>query len=246
MKRLALVFAALVVVLSGCILYPGQHVGPVDQNADNLGGARFAQTQAVQGFDTSSYTLTDEQLEDFRDLLDRYLIDPGDYRTSDTDGCAGGITTRVQMWFHDNGDKEMIIDGCAADEGTFERDATDLFSSIRDGSWTPDGQTSERSIDALTRIEFSQTQAVPDFDSGTYVLDSPDVLQQFRDLLTEHDIVPWEYTAPSTEGCAGGVTTTATLSYDDAEPDQLVIDGCAAPDGSFESDATEFFRQVKG
>jgi hypothetical protein len=125
--------AALPFLLTGCILYPGQHVGPVDQNPGNLGGARFSQQQAVQGFDTSSYTLSDEQADDFRDLLVTHDVDPGGYRTPDTDGCAGGITTRVQMWFHDNGDKEMIIDGCAAPDGSFEQDATAFFSAIREG-----------------------------------------------------------------------------------------------------------------
>lgn len=121
----------LVLALGGC--YPGQHVGPVDQNTDNLMGARFAQSQAVQGFDTSSYTLSADQLEQFRDLLVTHDIDPGDYRTPDTDGCTGGITTRVQMQFSKNGDKEMIIDGCAAPDGSFEQEATDFFSSIRGG-----------------------------------------------------------------------------------------------------------------
>jgi hypothetical protein len=243
MKRL-LLLAPLLLLLSGCILYPGPKFNP-DQNAENLGGARFWQEQAVQGFDTSTYTLSDAQVEQFRDLLDRYLIDPGDYRSPENDGCAGGITTRVQMWFHDNGDKEMIIDGCGAAEDSFELVATDFFSSIRDGSWTSGDEPSERSLDALSRIEFSQFQAVPDFDSGTYVIDSPDVLQQFRDLLQSHDVLPWEYDPPQNDGCTGGVTTKATLSYDDAGQDALIIDGCAAPDGSFEADATEFFRQVR-
>lgn len=129
MKRLLLLLP-LTVLLSGCILYPGQHMGPVDQDADNLGGARFAQQQAVEGFDTSTYSLSDAQLEQFRDLLIAHDVDPGDYDAPDTD-CDGGITTRVQMWFHGNGDREMIIDGCG-DEGSFENEATTFFSAIRE------------------------------------------------------------------------------------------------------------------
>jgi hypothetical protein len=129
MRRL-LLLAPLAVLLSGCILYPGQHIGPVDQDADNLGGARFAQQQAVEGFDTSTYYLSEEQLGEFRDLLVAHDIDPGDYDAPDVD-CDGGITTRVQMWFHDNGDREMIIDGCG-DDGSFENDATTFFSAIRE------------------------------------------------------------------------------------------------------------------
>jgi hypothetical protein len=136
MKRLVLVLGVAVVALTGCVLYPGQVFNP-DQDADNLGGARFAQQQAVPGFDTSSYTLSPDTLEQFRDILIAHDIDPGDYRTPDNDGCTGGITTRVQMWFHDNGDKEMIIDGCAAADGTFEQEATAFFSVIREGE-TPD------------------------------------------------------------------------------------------------------------
>jgi hypothetical protein len=124
--------AVIALGLSGCILYPGQHPNP-DQNAQNLGGARFSQQQAVPGFDTSTYTLTDELVEEFRDLLIAHDIDPDEYRSPDTGGCTGGITTRVQMWFHDNGDREMIIDGCAAEDGTFEQEATAFFSAIRTG-----------------------------------------------------------------------------------------------------------------
>jgi hypothetical protein len=128
MTRLLLLAPALL-LLSGCVLYPGQHPNP-DQNADNLGGARFAQTQAVDGFDTSSYTLSDAQVDEFRDLLVAHDIDPGDYDAPDID-CDGGITTRVQMWFRLNGDKEMILGGCG-DDGSFENDATTFFSAIRE------------------------------------------------------------------------------------------------------------------
>jgi hypothetical protein len=124
--------AAAALSLSGCILYPGQHPNP-DQNAANLGGARFWQVQAVEGFDGSTYTLSDDLVEEFRDLLVEHEVDPDDYRSPDTDGCTGGITTRVQMWFHGNGDREMIIDGCGADDGTFEQEATAFFSAIREG-----------------------------------------------------------------------------------------------------------------
>ena len=131
MKRLALVLTAAVVLLTGCVLYPGQHPNP-DQNADNLGGARFTQQQAVEGFDTSSYTLSDDQVDGFRELLITYDIDPGDYTAPDSAFCPGGITTRVQMWFHGNGDKEMIIGSCA-DDGSFEADATAFFTAVRAG-----------------------------------------------------------------------------------------------------------------
>jgi len=138
MKRVvaATVFVATSLLLTGCV-YPGQHAGPVDQNTGNLGGVRFWQQQAVLGFDTSSYTLSDTQVDGFRDLLDAHEVDPGHYRAPDTEGCTGGVTTRVQMWFHDNGDKEMIIDGCGADDGSFEQQATEFFTAIHDGSDAP-------------------------------------------------------------------------------------------------------------
>jgi hypothetical protein len=135
MRRVALagLLIAVAAALTGCILYPGQHQGPTDQNLDNLMGARFAQEQAVLGFDTSSYTLDDSGLSAFRDLMREHDVDPGDYTTPDTAGCTGGITTRVQLQFEGNGDREMIIDGCAAADGSFEQEATDFFSAIREG-----------------------------------------------------------------------------------------------------------------
>ncbi|HTL40404.1 MAG TPA: hypothetical protein VL294_02895 [Pseudolysinimonas sp.] len=137
MRRLMAVVTAsgaLAVVLTGCIFYPGQHMGPADRSAENIGGVRFWQTQAVPGFDSSEYTLSDDQVDRFRDLLIAHDIDPGDYRTPQNEGCTGGVTTRAQLWFHMGGDKEMIIDGCAAPDGSFEQEATDFFSAIRTGS----------------------------------------------------------------------------------------------------------------
>jgi hypothetical protein len=133
MRRLILV-APLVLLLSGCVLYPGQHIGPTEQTAENLGGVRFWQVQAVEGSDPLSYTLTEDEVEQFRELLVAHDVDPGSYRTPDTGGCTGGVTTRAQLWFHGNGDRELIIDGCGADEGSFEREATDFFTAVRTGA----------------------------------------------------------------------------------------------------------------
>jgi len=235
MKRL-LLLAPLLLLLSGCILYPGQKFNP-DQNAENLGGARFAQQQAVQGFDTSTYTLSDEQLEDFRDLLVMYDIDPGDYRSPEPGGCTGGITTRVQMWFHENGDKEMVIDGCGAPDGSFEQMATDFFSSVRDGTDQAFGN------DMITGVIVRQEFPVSEFKQS-----DPTEVARFVAILDHWDIewnrMIWvELETSWGDSCSGADTYEVSVTYPDGtESGPRKVNGCDLTD-AFEDDATALFAE---
>ncbi|QAY72503.1 hypothetical protein ET445_03255 [Agromyces protaetiae] len=70
---------------------------------------------------------------DFENLLIAHDISLGAYRTPDSGGCVGGITTTVTVSTRTSGDHELWIDGCQAPDGTFEDEATDLFSDYREG-----------------------------------------------------------------------------------------------------------------
>lgn len=229
MRRFLLVCGLLALALTGCVHYPGQDAGPVDQNVDNLGGVRFSQSQAVPGFDTSSYTLSEAQVEAFRDLLLQYSVDPGDYRTPDTHGCTGGITTRAQLWFHDNGDREMIIDGCGATDESFELAATQFFADIRGGTVE---------LGALQRVYFTQ-----DDDDHGYLQEDPAELDRLEALLDEYAVVPGDLNdLYIPDPCTGGIQTIVNLMYS-GEVRDLRIDSCVGDDWS--TAATAFFADWK-
>jgi hypothetical protein len=240
MTRL-LLLAPLVVLLSGCILYPGQHLGPTDQNVDNLMGARFAQQQAVPGFDTSSYTLDDANLREFRELMRAYDIDPDGYDSPDTDGCTGGITTRVQMQFAGNGDREMIIDGCGAEDGTFAADATRFFSRIREGEAPSTFSNAE-----IVSITFSQQQAVDGFDDGEYTQADPDEIARFVATLDSQTwSEPWvdADAAPDDPPCVD-IRTDAKAEYINGQRVGQIIDGCRGPLSAAVTDLFSEWREA--
>ena len=202
--------AAAALLLSGCILYPGQHLGPTEQTAETLGGARFWQEQAVPGFDGSTYTLSEDQVEQFRDLLRAHDVEPGSYRTRDTEGCTGGIRTRAQLWFHGNGDKEMIIDGCGAPEGSFDAEATAFFSAIREGNAPSEFPNAE-----IVALVFSQSQAVEGFDDAERRQDDPAEVARFRELVDAAGLV-WSdigFGQLAGDPCPGSIVTTVHAEY---------------------------------
>lgn len=93
------------------------------------------------------------------------------------------------------------------------------------------------SADTIESVTFSQSQALPDFDDGEYTQDDPAEVQKFVDLLETYDIDPGGYQTPDTGGCAGGISSDVTVEYEKLAA-QFSIDGCAAPDDTFEADAT--------
>lgn len=237
---LAALAASLALVLTGCI-GPFAPIGPMGQHIDNLGGVRFAQSQAVPGFDDSTYTLSDEQVGEFKDLLRTHGIDPGGYTTPDSAGCTGGITTRAQLWFFGGGDNELIIDGCAALEGTFEEEATAFFSAIREGG--PAGDTLPNSD--ITAVTFSQSQAIEGFDTREYTQEAPQQIARFVELLDADGVVWSAGVDPELAGepCPGAITTEITAAYagTDLVVGPVVIGGCS--DVSFADDLTALFAE---
>jgi hypothetical protein len=129
-RRRLLSFAALAagaaLALAGCT--------PAGPGPDRITALVFSQSQAVPDFDTAEYVQNDpDEVARFIELLDEYDIDPATYRTPDTDGCAGGVTTNVMAGYSGTDlATQFSIDGCAADDDTFERDATALFSEWRE------------------------------------------------------------------------------------------------------------------
>src|SRR4051812_24882091 len=105
MRRAAVILASagLVVVLGGC-------VGPMGQDAGNLFSVTFSQSQAIPDFDDTEYQLEGTDVDAFRELLNDFDVDPGDYNSPDTSGCTGGLSTHLDMGFYGGGTREVTID----------------------------------------------------------------------------------------------------------------------------------------
>ncbi|MEO8261567.1 MAG: hypothetical protein ABI566_03270 [Pseudolysinimonas sp.] len=107
------------------------------------------------------------------------------------------------------------------------------------GPFAPIGPMGQ-DVSNLFSITFSQSQAIPDFDDTEYELEGMDV-DAFRDLLTEFDVDPGDYTSPDTAGCTGGLSTTLTMGFYGGGNRTITIDSCGRDDDSFEVHANAFF-----
>ena len=241
MKRAALgaVIASTALLLSGCI----GPFGPIamSKSVDIIYQVDFSQSQAVQGFDDSEYVIEegDPALTSFIALLKGHDIEPWNYRPRDTGGCAGGITTTAHMLYHGAGEDTMVIDGCAAEADTFEAEATTLFSSFREA------QSVEFPNDDIVSLTFSQSQALPDFDTSEHTQDAPQQVARFVSLLDAEGVVWSEGVDPSLLGepCPGSITTQITAHYSgtDVVVGPVEIGGCG--DVAFVDDVTALFSE---
>ena len=234
MRRAAVVFApvGLVVLLSGCI-------GPMGQGVSNLFFVAFSQSQAIPDFDDTVYELEATEVDDFRELLTEFNIDPGDYTSPDTAGCTGGLSTHLDMSFYGGGGREVTIDSCGRDDDSFEVAANAFFTAWRD-THTVDGGLPNDDILYLT---FSQSQAIEGFDDAEYKQRLPVEIRRFRDLLDEYGIQASTYEPPLSESCEGGLTTTVSAEYlNTKELLDLVFDDCTVDDG-FTAAANDLFTE---
>lgn len=96
-------------------------------------------------------------------------------------------------------------------------------------------------IDDIASVEFRQSQAILDFDDGTYVQDDPAEVAQLVDLFREYDVDPASWQGQDT-GCAGNRVTQVTLAYRDSDlATQFSVDSCS--DDPFEQDADALFTR---
>jgi hypothetical protein len=240
MRRIAraAALASFVALLAGCASPTA-----VTKNVDLIYQVEFSQTQAVLGFDDSTYTFTegDEALTSFTQLLTDHDVEPWTYRTPDTSGCTGGITTTVHLMYHGAGDDDITIDGCAAEPGSFEADATAFFSQYREAQHAQGGFANS-DIVALT---FSQEQAIPDFDNSEHTQDDPQQVARFVQLLDASGVV-WSEGIPdalAAAPCPGSITTRITAHYrgTDVVVGPVDVGGCS--DIAFVGDVTALFAE---
>jgi hypothetical protein len=238
--RLALLasVASAVLLLTGCV-GPFQLYGPMGQDTSNLFSIRFAQSQAVMGFDDTEYEVEGEVVEDFRELLTEFDVDPGSYTGPDTTGCTGGLSTWLKMGFYGGGSREITIDSCGLDDDTFEVAANAFFTDWRE-THTVDGGLPNSEIQNLS---FTQSQAIEGFDDSEYRQTSYEEVRRFRDLLDQYGIQASTYDPPESDPCDGGLTTSVTIEYlstDDVG--EMLIDDCTVDDG-FTAAAQDLFTE---
>jgi outer membrane murein-binding lipoprotein Lpp len=241
---LLVLVASTGLLLSGCI----GPWGPISmsKSVDIIYQVDFSQSQSVQDFDDSEYTFGEDSDGDgpkwmatFHQLLKDHGIEPWKYSPRETDGCTGGITTTAHMLYHGAGQDTMVIDGCAAEDGSFEADATAFFTQYREAHHSEEG-FANADIVALT---FSQSQALPDFDTSEYTQDYPQAVARFAALLDEYLIVWSEGVDPSLLGepCPGSITTQITAVYEgtDIVVGPVEVGGCS--DTAFVDEVSTLF-----
>lgn len=90
-----------------------------------LESATYSQSQAIEGFDGSTYVVTEaEPLAELADVL----ADVDDDVTM-VDGCAGGRTTTLDVERVDGVDFTVVVDTC--DDDPFAQDVDDLVTRWR-------------------------------------------------------------------------------------------------------------------
>ena len=229
--------ASTVLLLTGCGFGPTA----MQKSVDLIYQVEFSQSQAVLGFDDSDYTIEegDPALASFIALLKAHDIRPWTYEPRDTGGCTGGITTTAHLLYHGAGEDTMVIDGCAADAGSFEAEATALFSGVREAQATAFPNSD------IVSLAFSQFQSIPDFDTSEHIQDHPQQVARFTGLLDENGVVWSEGIDPSLLGepCPGSITTEITAQYSgtDIVVGPVTIGGCG--EVSFVDEVTALFSE---
>lgn len=99
------------------------------------------------------------------------------------------------------------------------------------GTLLPVASCSVAPVTDLVEVEYSQSQALPDFDSSTYTVTDDAELDRLEQLLVEHGVVS---STSVTGGCDGGrstlltwtsvTSTTATISVDTCTDDAFAAD----------------------
>lgn len=231
--------ASTVLLLTGCGFGPTA----MQKSVDLIYQVEFSQSQAVLGFDDSDYTIEegDPALASFIALLKAHDIRPWTYEPRDTGGCTGGITTTAHLLYHGAGEDTMVIDGCAAEDGSFEAEATALFSGVREAHSAQDGFANSD----IVSLTFSQFQSIPDFDTSEHIQDHPQQVARFTDLLDENGVVWSAGVDPSLLGepCPGSITTEITAQYSgtDIVVGPVTIGGCG--EVSFVDEVTALFSE---
>jgi hypothetical protein len=83
-----------------------------------------------------------------------------------------------------------------------------------------------RPLPQISSVTYHQYQAVLDFDDAEYTQDDATQLAKLQQLLEQYDVTPGVTQTAPQDGCTGGLSTTAIVSYRDTSTAKMFISSC--------------------
>jgi hypothetical protein len=95
----------------------------------------------------------------------------------------------------------------------------------------------------IERIEYSQYQAVPNYDDTTYTVTNGSRIARFESLVKKYKVDLADFNSAQNDGCTGGLSTTVTLYTAGNRLQKLNLYSCRGPKatGDFVADTTKLF-----
>ncbi len=92
----------------------------------------------------------------------------------------------------------------------------------------------------IERIEYSQYQPVPNYDTKTYTVTNGERIARFAALVKKYSVDLADFNSAQNDGCTGGLATTLTLYTAGNAMQKLQLYSCRGPKatGDFVADAT--------
>ncbi|MCU1413683.1 MAG: hypothetical protein JWN80_1023 [Microbacteriaceae bacterium] len=92
----------------------------------------------------------------------------------------------------------------------------------------------------IERIEYSQYQPVPNYDTNTYTVTNGQRIARFDALVKKYSVDLADFNSAQNDGCTGGLATTLTLYTAGNSMQKLQLYSCRGPkaSGDFVADAT--------
>jgi hypothetical protein len=94
-------------------------------------------------------------------------------------------------------------------------------------------------LKAIRSIVFSQSQAVPNFDTSSHTVESPTRIREFSALVKKYGVDVYDFDPSLDDGCTGGVATKMTLHFVDGSDQRLEVYACGGKAGTFVQDVTD-------
>jgi hypothetical protein len=93
----------------------------------------------------------------------------------------------------------------------------------------------------IERIEYTQYQPVPNYDTNTYTVTNGARIARFEALVKKYSVDLADFNSAQNDGCTGGLATTLTLYTAGNSMQKLQLYSCRGPQatGDFVADATK-------
>ncbi|MET0806510.1 MAG: hypothetical protein ABWX66_00235 [Lacisediminihabitans sp.] len=107
------------------------------------------------------------------------------------------------------------------------------------------GVTRPGPVPPIASISFSQFEAVPGFDSSTFVERSPGRIAELEAIAAKYDVALNDVDANLNDPCSGGLGTDVKLEFRGSGTSSFHLNSCKGPQasGTFVADATALFSR---